>query len=1091
MQAAPKKVVNRATAPVIQRAFRPAAAPSVQVRVQPGSLMQAALRVSSPSDPAEREAEQNAQRIMRMPEPVKMGSISPPSSGPMMQSPYLARFAGRIIQREKGVAREAVSPGKVEPNVAAEISASQSGGSELPTSVRRMMEPRFGARFDRVRVHTGDRAAKLNRQVSARAFTVGNQIFFGGGQFQPESQEGRELIAHELTHTIQQGAAVQAIQRSEDVTVSQRCEPQVQRLGMNDALNYFAEQANNIPGFRMFTIVLGMNPINMSGVDRSPANIMRAIVEFLPGGGLITQALDNHGVFDKVGNRVAQQIASLGMVGGAIKQGIDAFLKGLSWSDIFNLGSVWERAKSIFTAPIGQLISFAKGLVTGIITFIKDAILMPIASLAQGTPSYELLCAVLGKDPITDKPVPQNADTLIGGFMKLIGQSDVWENMKKANAVSRAFAWFKGALSSLLGFLRQIPTLFVSAFKALEIMDIVLVPRAFAKLVGVFGNFVASFIQWAGNAVWNLLEIVVDSVSPGAFGYIKRTGAALKSILKNPLPFVGNLIKAAKLGFQNFAGNFGSHLKAGLIDWLTGSLAGVYIPKAFSLVEVGKFVLSILGITWAGIRAKIVKVLGPTGETIMKGLETTFDVVVALVTGGPAAAWEIIKEKLTNLKDMVIGGIMDLVIDAVVKKAVPKLIAMFIPGAGFISAILSIYDTVMVFVQKISKIIQVVNAFIASIVAIAGGAIGAAAGRVERILAGLLSLAISFLAGFAGLGKIADKIMGVINKVRASVDKAIDTAIAWIVSKAKSLFAKLFAKKGDMPEEGPDTRTAADRQRDLHQATQEAGQMLSSYSGSPNGETRELAEIQKRFRLKVLRVVKGVRCPTLHAEINPIEDLPIVLSVNAAVRALRQGASEVAVRSLGDARSVLSQAFPEATQSQGPTAMSVFPSAQQVELIREFRAARGTRLQFHIDTDRISVTTIRAALTAELVGARLNLQLNLRELAKANQRYHRDDQLGQAEVQRLKRNGETSMEHVRRLEDFDRAWETQWAPRFRVLERESATFQAGGSTRNVTGVLQGHETVKDNPKHRFLAHINVEGVRVTDGSVVKAVIFIV
>jgi DNA uptake protein ComE-like DNA-binding protein len=312
--------------------------------------------------------------------------------------------------------------------------------------------------------------------------------------------------------------------------------------------------------------------------------------------------------------------------------------------------------------------------------------------------------------------------------------------------------------------------------------------------VGVFGGFLGKFISWAGGTIWNLLEIIFDVVSPGAFSYVKKTGAALKSILKNPLPFVGNLVKAAKLGFQNFADKFGTHLKAGLIDWLTGSLSGVYIPKALSLPELGKFAMSVLGITWAQIRGKIVKALGPSGETIMKGLETGFDIVVALVTGGPAAAWELIKEKLTELKDQVVSGIVGFVTDTVIKKAVPKLIAMFIPGAGFISAIISIYDTIMVFVEKISKIIQVVKGFIDSIVAIAGGAIGAAAGKVESILAGLLSLAISFLAGFVGLGKVADKIMEVINKVRDKVDKALDAAIAWIVDKAKKLFAK--AKTG-------------------------------------------------------------------------------------------------------------------------------------------------------------------------------------------------------------------------------------------------------------------------------------------------------
>src|SRR6185436_13845553 len=137
--------------------------------------------------------------------------------------------------------------------------------------------------------------------------------------------------------------------------------------------------------------------------------------------------------------------------------------------------------------------------------------------------------------------------------------------------------------------------------------------------------------------------------------------------------------------------------------------------------EFGKLAISVLGVSWAQIRAKMVKALGPSGETIMKVLETTFDVVKALVTGGPAAAWDVIKDKLTELKDTIVEGIISFIKETVVTKAIPKLIAMFIPGAGFISAIISIYDTVMVFINKISKIIQVVTAFVNSIVAIASG----------------------------------------------------------------------------------------------------------------------------------------------------------------------------------------------------------------------------------------------------------------------------------------------------------------------------------------------------------------------------------
>ena len=140
--------------------------------------------------------------------------------------------------------------------------------------------------------------------------------------------------------------------------------------------------------------------------------------------------------------------------------------------------------------------------------------------------------------------------------MKLIGQEEVWENMKKSNAIPRAWAWFQAALAGLIGFVRQIPALFIDALKSLEITDLMLPPNAFAKSPASSAASSVQFITWAGKAVWNLLEIIFDVVSPGALMYIKKTGAALKSILKNPLPFVGNLVKAAKLGFQNFADNF-------------------------------------------------------------------------------------------------------------------------------------------------------------------------------------------------------------------------------------------------------------------------------------------------------------------------------------------------------------------------------------------------------------------------------------------------------------------------------------------------------------------------------------------------------
>jgi hypothetical protein len=882
--------------------------PPVADRISGSTVQRAAVaQVSSPHDPAEREAEETARKVVHM-----------PHSGP----------AAPTKNAESGtVQRVAESPSSVVTPTGVNLS----GGAPLPASVRSYMEPRFGADFGHVRVHHDRPAAEQSAQFGAHAFTVGNHVFFGDGKFQPESDGGRELIAHELTHTIQQGAAVQrsvdtsTVQRSVDTSVTQRTAPRVQRLGLSDALNWVANKANLIPGFRLLTIVLGVNPVNMSPVDRSAANILRALLELIPvTGALLAQALDNYGIFAKVGAWIETQIKSLGLVGAALKGALGKFLDSLGLSDLWDLGGVWERGKLIFTEPIDKLINFGKSLANDIIKFIRDAILMPLAKLAEGTKGWDLLTAVLGQNPITGQPVKRDAEHLIGGFMKLIGQEEIWENLQKSHAVPRAWAWFQGALEGLMGFVRQIPGLFMTALHSIELIDIVILPKAFAKIAGVFGGFFGQFFSWAGHTIWTLLEIIFEVVSPATLTYLKKTGAALKGILMNPMPFMRNLVRAAKLGLSNFAEHFWDHLKAGLIDWLTGSLPGIYIPRSFSLQEIVKFVFSVLGLSWANVRAKLVKVVG---ETAVKVMETGFDIVVTLVTQGPAAAWDKIKEQLSNLKDMVIDGIISFIVDLVVKKAIPKLVSMFIPGAGFISAIVSIYDTIMVFVQKISKIIAVVKSFVDSIVDIANGAIDGAAKRVETTLAGLLSLAISFFAGFIGLGDVVKPVMEVIHKVQAVIDKAIDSLIDWIVKTAKSLFAKAFGKTDD--------RTDEQKQADLDKALTEAEAVKSKPGSTEASIKKELPEIQKKYRMASLALVVDSEDPTsetIHIEgtINPAKKGPAGKIKKQAVKEmtiLREtgslGGSTVGLSMTVD---WLNDKHPEGSPSS---------SSEQVELMRQ------------------------------------------------------------------------------------------------------------------------------------------------------------
>ena len=113
----------------------------------------------------------------------------------------------RFVQRAAAAWAEG---GEVSGELEQRIDRARAHGSPLDRGVRSTMESAFGVDFGSVRVHTGTDADSLNRAVAARAFTTGSDVFFAEGQYAPESRDGRELIAHELTHVVQQMDGVQA-----------------------------------------------------------------------------------------------------------------------------------------------------------------------------------------------------------------------------------------------------------------------------------------------------------------------------------------------------------------------------------------------------------------------------------------------------------------------------------------------------------------------------------------------------------------------------------------------------------------------------------------------------------------------------------------------------------------------------------------------------------------------------------------------------------------------------------------------------------------------------------------------------------------
>lgn len=149
---------------------------------EPGNgPVQAKLTINQPGDRYEQEAERIADQVMAMPADIA------------------ARGMPQRIQRFSGQSKAEIdaAPGSVNKALA-------SPGKPLDPLLQQDMEQRFGHDFSRVRVHSDKDAEQSAREVSAHAYTVGQNIVFGLGRFAPGTQEGRRLIAHELTHVVQQ-----------------------------------------------------------------------------------------------------------------------------------------------------------------------------------------------------------------------------------------------------------------------------------------------------------------------------------------------------------------------------------------------------------------------------------------------------------------------------------------------------------------------------------------------------------------------------------------------------------------------------------------------------------------------------------------------------------------------------------------------------------------------------------------------------------------------------------------------------------------------------------------------------------------------
>ncbi|MER6474761.1 hypothetical protein [Streptomyces filamentosus] len=309
-------------------------------------------------------------------------------------------------------------------------------------------------------------------------------------------------------------------------------------------------------------------------------------------------------------------------------------------------------------------------------------------------------------------------------------------------------------------------------------------------------------IDKAKDAIVGVIK-TINELKNLLLGILAKAASAVMKIIKDPIGFLGNLVKAVGAGLDLFVTNIGTHLKTGLVSWLLGTAtkAGLELPARFDLRGIIQLITSLLGLTWDNIRSRITRKGVP--DEAMTAVESSVPVAKKLATEGPAGAYEEIKAETGDLKSTILSKLTEYLIPTVIVAGITWIISLLNPASAFVRAVKGIIDIVTFVVNQGAQIADFVNAVLDAVIQIANGGAAGVPKMVETALAASIPLLIGFLASLLGIGSLANKVKSVFQAASKPVNRAIDKVVDFIAKKGKALWQKLKPGKGKENQQAP------------------------------------------------------------------------------------------------------------------------------------------------------------------------------------------------------------------------------------------------------------------------------------------------
>lgn len=505
LQRQPEEVQEK---PQVQTTGAECAAEPTSATATPASLVpdgvQASLKVGAPNDRYEQEADQMGERVMRMPDTQFSSGegIVPSDTGNSIrrqEEDEPAEVQGKMVQRTPGLQRAPSGGLQTTTGFAGRLQSSLSGGSALGAPVQQGMESAFNADFSRVQIHTGPTAAALSNEIGAKAFTYQNHVFFNEGNYQPETQSGRFLLAHELTHTVQQGAAVKR---------SEASAPDVQASWFDDALSWLSGFADNIPGYALLKVLIGQDIFTGQSVPMTAENLIRGIFGLLgPLGLLVYDKLAEYQIIQDAFTWLRGQLRTLNITMSRIRETIQA-----AWDElpVLNIPGLLYRH---FNPLVDDIRTFASNTVDQVIQLLKDALVSVLKAMAiDRLPAYRLLTKILHRDPLTGEEVPATTVEILEDFLRMINANDELEQMRERGTLQRTADWIDEQMGQFMSLMDELGGIFQRIWALFSLETLRDITGKLEEIITAFTSFVQRVFTFASNVAITVLQFIKDSL---------------------------------------------------------------------------------------------------------------------------------------------------------------------------------------------------------------------------------------------------------------------------------------------------------------------------------------------------------------------------------------------------------------------------------------------------------------------------------------------------------------------------------------------------------------------------------------------------